>query len=128
MKQLSCISIFILLTGCASSENYFYRASLQPSQVGNFFSTTLQAGMTEDDVLNIYGKPYKIYADSKFQTDHYVTYIYFYQGPLSEGRFLSKELVIVFKNLLVVNYHINERVILRYEYDSRPSNHFIQFD
>ena len=128
MKQLSCICLLILLTGCMSSENYFYRASLEPSKVGNNFINTTVNGMSESDIRKIYGQPYKIHRNSDIASSQNLVYVYFYRGPTGDGHYVAKELVIVFHNSLVVNHYLNERIHIRHEAESRSSNHFIQLD
>ena len=128
MKQLSCTFLLILLTGCMSSENYFYRASLEPSKVGNNFTHTTVNGMSESDIRKIYGQPYKIHRNSDISSNQNLVYVYFYRGPNGDGHYIAKELVIVFQNLVVVNHSFNERIHFRHEAESRSSNHFIQLD
>ena len=128
MKQLSCTFLLILLTGCMSSENYFYRASLEPSKVGNNFTNTTVNGMSESDIRKIYGQPYKIHRNSDISSNQNLVYVYFYRGPNGDGHYIAKELVIVFQNLVVVNHSFNERIHFRHEAESRSSNHFIQLD
>ena len=128
MKLLSYISLLILLTGCMSSENYFYRSSSEPSKVGNNFIYTTVNGMPESDVRKIYGQPYKIYGGGDMPSSQNLVYVYFYRGPIDDGHYIAKELVIVFQNLVVVNQYLNERILLRHEAGSRSSNHFIQLD
>lgn len=119
-SALILISSWILLA-CA--------APYQPQIIGvDFMGDKISNGMSLEKVEEIYGKPYRQELSASTTGEKNLVQHYIYQGPIGNGKFIHKELIVVFSNNLVIKHHYSDKTLLRLEKDSKASNDVIQLN
>lgn len=109
---ISIVSFF-LIYGCASQKNDWDK---------NFNSTTISKGMNEEDVLNLLGEPSKSSRQSKIEEQDAIVSVYKYQSPTEDGKYLFKELTIIYVENLVKDLNFRERISIEPVKGARVSN------
>ena len=107
------ISSFLFIHGCASQKNYWDK---------NFNSTTISKGMSEEDVLEVLGNPTKSNRQSKIEEQEAKVTVYRYQSPTEDGKYLFKELTIIYINDIVNDLNFRERITIEPIKGARVSN------
>jgi hypothetical protein len=104
---------FLLIYGCASQKNDWDK---------NFNSTTISKGMSENEVLRLLGKPSKSSRQSKIEEQDATVSVYKYQSPTEDGKYLFKELTIIYVENLVKDLNFRERISIEPVKGARVSN------
>ena len=104
---------FFLIHGCASQKNDWDK---------NFDSTTISRGMSEGEVLNLLGEPSKSSRQSKIEDQDATVSVYKYQSPTEDGKYLFKELTIIYVENLVKDLNFRERISIEPVKGARVSN------
>ena len=107
------ISSFFFIHGCASQKNDWDK---------NFNSTTISKGMSEEDVLEVLGNPTKSNRQSKIEEQEAKVTVYRYQSPTEDGKYLFKELTIIYINDIVNDLNFRERITIEPIKGARVSN------
>jgi len=107
------ISSFFFIHGCSSQKNYWDK---------NFNSTTISKGMSEEDVLEVLGNPTKSNRQSKIEEQEAKVTVYRYQSPTEDGKYLFKELTIIYINDIVNDLNFRERITIEPIKGARVSN------
>lgn len=109
-------SVFNLFLSCASKHSSFGR---------NFDSDTIRNGMLEDAVIDLLGPPSKYSRDSKIENQKGQIAVYHFQAPTRDGKFLFKELTVVYINKKVNEHNYRERILLKPAKGARVSNRIL---
>jgi len=104
---------FLLIYGCASPKNDWDK---------NFNSTTISKGMSEEEVLKLLGEPSKSSRQSKIEEQDATVSVYKYQSPTEDGKYLFKELTIIYVENLVKDLNFRERISIEPVKGARVSN------
>jgi hypothetical protein len=104
---------FLLIYGCASQKNDWDK---------NFSSTTISKGMSEVEVLKLLGEPSKSSRQSKIEEQDATVSVYKYQSPTEDGKYLFKELTIIYVENLVKDLNFRERISIEPVKGARVSN------
>ena len=104
---------FFLIHGCASQKNDWDK---------NFDSTTISRRMSEGEVLNLLGEPSKSSRQSKIEDQDATVSVYKYQSPTEDGKYLFKELTIIYVENLVKDLNFRERISIEPVKGARVSN------
>lgn len=104
---------FLLIYGCASQKNDWDK---------NFNSTTISKGMSEVEVLKLLGEPTKSSRQSKIEEQDATVSVYKYQSPTEDGKYLFKELTIIYVENLVKDLNFRERISIEPVKGARVSN------
>ena len=104
---------FLLMYGCASQKNDWDK---------NFNSTTISKGMSEEEVLKLLGEPSKSSRQSKIEEQDATVSVYKYQSPTEDGKYLFKELTIIYVENLVKDLNFRERISIEPVKGARVSN------
>jgi hypothetical protein len=110
--KISLLS-FLLIYGCASQKNDWDK---------NFNSTTISKGMSEVEVLKLLGEPTKSSRQSKIEEQDATVSVYKYQSPTEDGKYLFKELTIIYVENLVKDLNFRERISIEPVKGARVSN------
>jgi len=113
-KQFALIiASFFSIYGCASQRNDWDN---------NFNSSTISKGMSEEEVLKVLGNPTKSNRQSKIDEQEAKVSVYRYQSPTEDGKFLFKELTIIYIRDLVSDLNFRERISIEPVKGARVSN------
>jgi len=113
-KQFALIiASFFSIYGCASQRNHWDN---------NFNSSTISKGMSEEEVLKVLGNPTKSNRQSKIDEQEAKVSVYRYQSPTEDGKFLFKELTIIYIRDLVSDLNFRERISIEPVKGARVSN------
>jgi len=113
-KQFALIiASFFSIYGCASQRNDWDN---------NFNSSTISKGMSEEEVLKVLGNPTKSNRQSKIDEQEAKVSVYRYQSPTEDGKFLYKELTIIYIRDLVSDLNFRERISIEPVKGARVSN------
>jgi hypothetical protein len=112
-KTTMILVSFFLIHGCASQKNDWDK---------NFNSTTISKGMSEKEVLSLLGKPSKSSRQSKIEEQDATVSVYKYQSPTEDGKYLFKELTIIYVENLVKDLNFRERISIEPVKGARVSN------
>jgi len=113
-KQFALIiASFFSIYGCASQRNHWDN---------NFNSSTISKGMSEEEVLKVLGNPTKSNRQSKIDEQEAKVSVYRYQSPTEDGKFLYKELTIIYIRDLVSDLNFRERISIEPVKGARVSN------
>ena len=112
-KTTTILVSFFLIHGCASQKNDWDK---------NFNSTTISKGMSEKEVLSLLGKPSKSSRQSKIEEQDATVSVYKYQSPTEDGKYLFKELTIIYVENLVKDLNFRERISIEPVKGARVSN------
>jgi hypothetical protein len=104
---------FLFIYGCASQKNDWDK---------NFNSTTISKGMSEEEVLKLLGEPSKSSRQSKIEEQDATVSVYKYQSPTEDGKYLFKELTIIYVENLVKDLNFRERISIEPVKGARVSN------
>jgi len=107
------IASFFSIYGCASQRNDWDN---------NFNSSTISKGMSEEEVLKVLGNPTKSNRQSKIDEQEAKVSVYRYQSPTEDGKFLFKELTIIYIRDLVSDLNFRERISIEPVKGARVSN------
>ena len=114
--------VSIVLFGCAPPPS-------PPPTIGiDFYGDRTSNGMSLEKVEELYGSPYRQEWSPTTTNEKHLVHYYVYQGPIGNGKYIYKELVVVFSNNLVIKHHYSEKILLRLEKDSKASNDVIQLN
>ena len=113
-------ALAVTLLGCMPPSPETYGKDFQNNQIDSGF------GLAK--IEEIYGTPQRRETVKSPSGQQELVYYYFYQGPIPGGKFISKELILVFVDAKVVRHNYNEKIILKLEKDSKFSNNIIQLD
>jgi hypothetical protein len=102
-----------LIHGCASQKNGWDK---------NFNSTTISKGMSEGEVLSLLGEPSKSSRQSKIEEQEATVSVYKYQSPTEDGKYLFKELTIIYFENIVKDLNFRERISIEPVKGARVSN------
>ena len=91
----------------------------------NFFDGDIKTGMTMDEVQAYLGPPNRSDKVSESKKGKQV-WTYLFQAPTSEGKFIFKELTLVFHDDTVAMTNYRERFLLKPEREVRLSNRVIE--
>jgi hypothetical protein len=120
-RSVMALILSWLLFGCA--------APYEPQIIGvDFMGDKISNGMSLDKVEEIYGKPYRHEMSASITGEKNLVQHYIYQGPIGNGKFIRKEIIVVFSNNVVIKHHYSEKTLLRLEKDSKASNDVIQLN
>lgn len=101
-------------------------ASIEPEIFGtNFSDGDIKRGMTIKEVQAFLGPPNRSDEVSQLNERKRV-WTYLFQAPTSEGKFVFKELTLVFHGDTVAMTNYRERFLLKPERDVRLSNRVIE--
>ena len=120
MKKIAILFLLAaLLAGC---ENL-------PKQFGkDFQNSKIENGTSVASVEQKYGTPQRVETSRASTSTPELIYYYLYQGPIDNGKFLYKELIVVFVDGKSIKQNYLEKIILKPEKESKFSNHGIQLD
>lgn len=120
--KIATYLVSIVLLGCAPPPS-------PPPTIGvDFYGDRVVNGMNIQRVEELYGKPYRQEWSPTTTHEKHLVHYYIYQGPIGDGKYVYKELVVVFSNNLVIKHHYSEKTLLRLEKDSKASNDVIQLN
>lgn len=102
-----------LVCACAASQGSIYGVDFQGDVLSN--------GQSVAVVEAKYGKPQRVEVGKSTGDADTTRYFYLYRGPLSGGRFIAKELDVVFSADLVAAHHYSERLTLKPVTESKSS-------
>jgi hypothetical protein len=114
-----CVYIFfpIFVSSCTSTG---------PETFGvNFFDGEIKKGMTLEEVQAYLGTPNRTDSVSK-GNEGMRAWTFLFQAPTSEGKYIFKELTVVFRRDVVELTNYRERFLLKPERDVRMSNRVIE--
>ena len=78
--------------------------------------------MSEEEVLKVLGNPTKSNRQSKIDEQEAKVSVYRYQSPTEDGKFLFKELTIIYIRDLVSDLNFRERISIEPVKGARVSN------
>ena len=78
--------------------------------------------MSEEDVLEVLGNPTKSNRQSKIEEQEAKVTVYRYQSPTEDGKYLFKELTIIYINDIVNDLNCRERITIEPIKGARVSN------
>ncbi len=107
---------FLILTGCAGS-------APQPNYGRDLDSDVVREGMFRQQVESVLGVPAatEVLPASPVTPSRTVA-IYRYQAPISQGRFVFKELTLVYERDVVLSKSFRERIQIASERQTRLTN------
>lgn len=120
LKNIFICILALTLLGCVSPGPQTFGKDFQNNQFSN--------GTEISKIEEAYGPPQRKETVKSPSGQQEIVYYYFYQGPIPGGKFISKELILVFLDSKVVRHNYNEKIILKLEKDSKFSNNIIQLD
>jgi hypothetical protein len=121
MKKFNAFSCFalIFLSACTAKGPATFGTDLDPSSVN--------PGMTRSEVQSRLGSPTRSESigSSSDGTAREVS-VYAYQAPTNDGRFIFKELTVVYSGDVVNSKSFRERILLKAEKEVRVSNNTVE--
>lgn len=112
-----CLLFSVFISSCASTD---------PETFGvNFFDGEIKRGMTVEEVRAYLGPPDREDSVSK-ANEKMKAWTFLFQAPTSEGKYIFKELTVVFRKDVVELTNYRERFLLKPERDVRLSNRIIE--
>jgi hypothetical protein len=116
MKYLILLLPCVFIFSCASKHSSFGR---------DFDASTLSKGMTQQEVLNKLGEPSKYSRQSRVENQDAQVAMYHFQSPTNNGKYLFKELTVVYVNNRVKDLNFRERILLKPMKGARVSNRIL---
>lgn len=117
--SICSIVISLCIAGCHTPEPFF---------TANFDHERVAEGMRSGEVVSLIGKPQFQEVVSSGVDQNLMAYRYVARLDAGGGKVRIKDMTVVFKNDIVIQKNLTQKLIMKPEKDSRPSNNVIQLN